>query len=179
MDCANGVGGLKLQQMQQRLASAGLQMRLHATGDGELNGECGADFVQKERDVPAGFPREALTQAVARSVCMGMHQVLNSCSQQAASCCGCGLFQPCVCLQACALQGQKSHAVEGGPLAAFCRCASIDGDADRLVYFSQSDSGLRLFDGDRIAVLAALLIHDLAQDLPQGFPRPKVSCISC
>eukprot|EP00891_Asterochloris_glomerata_P002729 jgi/Astpho2/2729/fgenesh1_pm.00050_%23_7_t len=122
VDCANGVGGLKLQQLQRRLASGGLQMRLHATGDGELNGDCGADFVQKERGVPAGFPRKALTQAGAR-------------------------------------------------------CASIDGDADRLVYFSQSDSSLRLFDGDRIAVLAALLIHDLAQDLPQSFSRPKVGMV--
>lgn len=68
VDCANGVGGLKLQQLQRRLASGGLQMRLHATGDGELNGDCGADFVQKERGVPAGFPRKALTQAGARSV---------------------------------------------------------------------------------------------------------------
>ena len=176
MDCANGVGGLKLQQMQQRLAGAGLQMRLHATGHGELNGQCGADFVQKERAVPAGFPQEALTQAQARSACMGTHRPLESCSQQAAHGCRWGLFQPCICLQACTLQGQKSHAVDAGPLAALCRCASIDGDADRLVYFSQSDSGLRLFDGDRIAVLAALLIRDLAQELPQSFSRPKVSC---
>ena len=106
MDCANGVGGLKLQQMQQRLASAGLQMRLHATGEGELNGECGADFVQKERGVPAGFPRDALTQAEARSACVGTHRSLNCCSQQAAHCCGVGLFQPCVCQQAGTLQGQ-------------------------------------------------------------------------
>ena len=91
MDCANGVGGLKLQQMQQRLASAGLQMRLHASGDGELNGECGADFLQKEREMPAGFPREALTQAEARSACMGAHQPLESCSQQAAYGCRCSL----------------------------------------------------------------------------------------
>ncbi len=90
-----------------------------------------------------------------------------------------GPLQPCVRLQACCLESQRSQAVGAGPLAAFCRCASIDGDADRLVYFSQSDSSLRLFDGDRIAVLAALLIHDLAQDLPQSFSRPKVSCADC
>ena len=39
------------------------------------------------------------------------------------------------------------------------RCASIDGDADRIVYFTY-DNGFFLFDGDRIAVLAAILIRE-------------------
>ena len=104
MDCANGVGGLKLQHMQQRLAAAGLQMQLHATGDGELNGGCGADF---GREVPAGFPPEALTQAEARSACLATHQPPDGCSQQAAYGCRCGILHPCVCLHACTLQGRN------------------------------------------------------------------------
>ncbi|MCJ1371430.1 Phosphoacetylglucosamine Mutase [Loxospora ochrophaea] len=44
------------------------------------------------------------------------------------------------------------------------RCASLDGDADRIVYyFIDSDGTFRLLDGDRIATLAALFIGDLAK----------------
>lgn len=46
------------------------------------------------------------------------------------------------------------------------RCASLDGDADRLVYFTQQEGVFQLFDGDRIAVLAALLVRDILTDLP-------------
>lgn len=48
----------------------------------------------------------------------------------------------------------------------FDRCASLDGDADRLVYFTQQGGVFQLFDGDRIAVLAALLVRDILNDLP-------------
>ncbi|MCJ1235268.1 Phosphoacetylglucosamine Mutase [Varicellaria rhodocarpa] len=44
------------------------------------------------------------------------------------------------------------------------RCASLDGDADRIVYyFIDSDDTFHLLDGDRIATLAALFIGDLAR----------------
>ena len=44
------------------------------------------------------------------------------------------------------------------------RCASLDGDADRIVcYFIDPDGTFRLLDGDRIATLAALFISDLAR----------------
>ena len=49
-------------------------------------------------------------------------------------------------------------------VAPLARCASLDGDADRIVYyFIDSDSTFRLLDGDRIATLAALFISDLAR----------------
>ncbi|MCJ1484613.1 Phosphoacetylglucosamine Mutase [Schaereria dolodes] len=51
---------------------------------------------------------------------------------------------------------------QAAPLA---RCASLDGDADRIVYyFLDSDETFRLLDGDRIATLAALFIGDLAKN---------------
>jgi phosphoacetylglucosamine mutase len=59
------------------------------------------------------------------------------------------------------------------------RCSAVDGDADRLVYFSplansSSDGGndvgsskkVNLLDGDKIAALAAGLIKDLVSQLP-------------
>jgi phosphoacetylglucosamine mutase len=45
------------------------------------------------------------------------------------------------------------------------RCCSLDGDADRIVYyFNDADHGFRLLDGDRIATLAASFIGDLARE---------------
>jgi phosphoacetylglucosamine mutase len=54
VDCANGVGALKLQQMLPQLQQLGLQLVLYNTGDGRLNHLCGADYVQKEQTYPAG-----------------------------------------------------------------------------------------------------------------------------
>ncbi len=59
-----------------------------------------------------------------------------------------------------------------------CRCASLDGDADRLVYFTQQDGTFQLFDGDKIAVLAALLVRDILNDLHLPAESIKVS-LSC
>ena len=61
-----------------------------------------------------------------------------------------------------------------------CRCASLDGDADRLVYFKQQDATFHLFDGDKIAVLAALLVRDILNDLhlPAESIKVSMSCLS-
>ncbi|KAL8935360.1 MAG: hypothetical protein Q9216_005466 [Gyalolechia sp. 2 TL-2023] len=49
------------------------------------------------------------------------------------------------------------------------RCASLDGDADRIVYyFCDTDGTFRLLDGDRIATLAASFIGDLARSAGLG-----------
>ena len=45
MDCANGVGASKLETLQEYLPEVRLDLR--NVGSGSLNGECGADFVQK------------------------------------------------------------------------------------------------------------------------------------
>ncbi|KAL5001466.1 hypothetical protein BDV10DRAFT_6839 [Aspergillus recurvatus] len=44
------------------------------------------------------------------------------------------------------------------------RCASLDGDADRLIYYFMDEGNVfRMLDGDRIATLAASFIGDLAR----------------
>ncbi|KAF1983680.1 Phosphoacetylglucosamine mutase [Aulographum hederae CBS 113979] len=44
------------------------------------------------------------------------------------------------------------------------RCASLDGDADRIIfYFADKDNTFRLLDGDRIATLAASFLADLGR----------------
>lgn len=46
---------------------------------------------------------------------------------------------------------------EGVPLNPFKKCVSVDGDADRIVYYYTDDSGkLFLLDGDRIATLGKI-----------------------
>lgn len=57
------------------------------------------------------------------------------------------------------------------------RCASLDGDADRIVYyFNDSDGTFRLLDGDRIATLAASFIGDLARNAGLG-DRLKIGVV--
>ncbi|CAI8033192.1 Phosphoacetylglucosamine mutase [Geodia barretti] len=61
--------------------------------------------------------------------------------------------------------GQK--APKGVEFLAGDRCASFDGDADRIVYFWKNQDGqFQLLDGDKIASLAALFIHEQLQKLP-------------
>ncbi|KAH7045181.1 N-acetylglucosamine-phosphate mutase-like protein [Macrophomina phaseolina] len=55
---------------------------------------------------------------------------------------------------------------KAGPLE---RCASLDGDADRIVYyFNDKDGKFNLLDGDRIATLAASFIGDLSRHAGLG-----------
>ena len=57
MDCANGVGAPKMAALVASLAQAdaGLAVDLRNTGQGVLNGGCGSDFLQKDRQLPANF----------------------------------------------------------------------------------------------------------------------------
>jgi phosphoacetylglucosamine mutase len=111
VDCANGVGALKLQKMRPYLVSYGLHLVLYNCGEGKLNDRCGADFVEKEKTYPLGM---------------------------------------------CNIR-------EGE------RCCSLDGDADRIVYFTKRDSQFCLLNGDRIACLMVSYIWDIinSHDLHQ------------
>ena len=54
VDCANGVGGQKLQVLKEKLN--GLHLEIRNSGEsGILNEEVGADYVQKEKVPPQGF----------------------------------------------------------------------------------------------------------------------------
>jgi phosphoacetylglucosamine mutase len=57
MDCANGVGAPKMAALTEALQAAGapLAVSLHNTGEGVLNGGCGSDFLQKDRQLPHGY----------------------------------------------------------------------------------------------------------------------------
>lgn len=95
VDCANGVGALKLMEMYQDILQLGLRLVLYNTGKGELNHQCGADFVEKEHNFPINM-----------------------------------------------------HGIADGE-----RCCSLDGDADRIVYFTKTNGCFEILNGDKIACL--------------------------
>ncbi|VDD86516.1 unnamed protein product [Enterobius vermicularis] len=102
VDCANGVGALKLKNLLSRLKPGVINWSLLNT-NGVLNKECGADYVKLEARFPKGFSSVS-----------------------------------------------KNN-----------RCASLDGDADRLLYFFQNDEGnFVLLDGDKIATLIAKFFEE-------------------
>ena len=86
------------------------------------------------------------------------------------------------------VQKEKTCPMHGGfdGVGADARCVSVDGDADRLVYFrkintarkgesdeSNDDSQVELFDGDKIAALMATRVADLLKRCaPNAFDPP-------
>ncbi|KAI9644992.1 Phosphoacetylglucosamine Mutase [Ciborinia camelliae] len=109
VDCANGVGGPKLDELIKYLPKGILDIKVindDVLKAENLNHECGADFVKTKQRAPP-----------------------------------------------------SSKAGNND------RCCSLDGDADRIIYyFNDPDHGFRLLDGDRIATLAASFIGDLARE---------------
>ncbi|RAL65133.1 hypothetical protein DID88_001239 [Monilinia fructigena] len=109
VDCANGVGGPKLDELIKYLPKGILDIKVindDVLKAENLNHECGADFVKTKQRAPP-----------------------------------------------------SSRAGNND------RCCSLDGDADRIIYyFNDPDHGFRLLDGDRIATLAASFIGDLARE---------------
>lgn len=180
IDCANGVGAWKLKASAPLLAEAGLQLELRNTGEGVLNGGCGSDFLQKDRRLPQGFEAvlpgarcapgdsELLSVGTRCSLWRGCRDVPQGRDAKLlqASCELCTPVRPTAsCLQ--------RAAAPGNPLNR--RCCSIDGDCDRLMYFTPTEEGpALLFDGDKIATLAALLIRDLISKLPPSAAGAKV-----
>jgi len=145
VDCANGVGGLKLRDLKPRLSELGLELALANDGAtpspeaaaARLNLRCGADFVQKERALPEGMALMAPGEQGLRS------------------------------------DDDDDPRVRVPPGAL---CASLDGDADRVVFFFVDPSSspspaapggpnapvpVVLLDGDRIIALCARYVQEL------------------
>lgn len=64
IDCANGVGALKMAKVQERISDL-LTMRLENAGrttSGKLNDKCGADYVKLYQQAPSGMNLEPRTR---------------------------------------------------------------------------------------------------------------------
>lgn len=103
VDCADGVGGYKFERLRQGVAKHLELDGRNVAGEGELNHQCGAEFVQKQLELPRGLDLEEETER---------------------------------------------------------RMCSVDGDADRLVYFTDRRGELVLLDGDKIAALAGAFLRE-------------------
>ncbi|KAF8832299.1 phosphoacetylglucosamine mutase [Lentinula edodes] len=109
VDCANGVGALAAEQLNEYLGDT-LQLVLENTSittPGALNNACGADYVKVSQKLPPSLS---------------------------------SVLKP----------GQ--------------RACSLDGDADRLIYYYLDDRGVfHMLDGDKIAALVAAFIVELVK----------------
>lgn len=115
VDCANGVGALKLKALADRIGPDALRVQLintDVTTAHKLNYQCGADYVKTNQRAPPSAT----------------------------------------------------------PIPALQRCASFDGDADRIVYYYTSEDGkLCLLDGDKIAGLVCMYVKDLVRMAATGW----------
>ena len=102
VDCANGVGALRMFELAQHLYTYNIKVNLYNTNNGKLNDLCGADYVEKTLDFPAN-----------------MHNV-------------------------------HENAI----------CCSLDGDADRIVFFSKNRNKFTLLNGDKIACLIIKYLYN-------------------
>ena len=128
VDSAFGVGAEKLTKLVPHFKGLlDIDVR-NSPGEGELNHEVGAEFVQKER-LP---PKHGIDKS-GQSACQDCPSIpLHSASFPCAALCYCQ------------------------PADASQRICSFDGDADRVVYhYYREDGTWRLLDGDKIAALCA------------------------
>ncbi|XP_025976821.1 phosphoacetylglucosamine mutase [Dromaius novaehollandiae] len=109
IDCANGIGALKLMEMERYFPK---EVLIHLYNDGtkeKLNHLCGADYVKVHQKPPTGLdmkPNE--------------------------------------------------------------RCCSLDGDADRIVYYYKDTADhFHLIDGDKIATLISIFLKELLVKVEQ------------
>jgi phosphoacetylglucosamine mutase len=107
VDCANGVGAIKMIEIAKHLSQFNIEVSLYNTNNGKLNHMCGADFVEKSLDFPAN------------------------------------------------MKDIKENAV----------CCSLDGDADRIVFFSKNKNKFVLLNGDKIACLIVKYLCCQFEDL--------------
>ncbi len=133
LDCACGVGGLKIDKLnailesykQGGMLSRGVSLlninpvNLPGVPGGSLNNKCGAEFVQKRRQFPEIYGTEWEGRSLLRSY-----------------------------------------------------AASLDGDADRIVFHFQDSNGkFLLLDGDKIAVLVSSFVQEELRILSTKVPE--------
>lgn len=132
VDCACGVGGLKIpllnEMLKQFQEGGGILLEeslvelvpINLPGDGPLNEKCGAEYVQKQQKLPT---------------------IYSDCDET------------------------------NIPMT---YVASLDGDADRIVFHYKDDRGkLVLLDGDKIAVLVSSFLQEEILALSAAVPEAK------
>lgn len=107
VDCANGVGAIKMVEIAKHLSQHNIKVSLYNTNHGKLNHMCGADYVEKSLNFPVN------------------------------------------------MTDVNENAI----------CCSLDGDADRIVFFSKNRNKFVLLNGDKIACLIVKYLCNEFEDL--------------
>ncbi|KAI9659861.1 MAG: Phosphoacetylglucosamine Mutase [Bathelium mastoideum] len=135
VDCANGVGGPKLRELIKYLPS-------------QAEGGVDIKVVNEDVDKPDNLNYQVLLRKLILSSPTRDSSELNYYGWQ----CGADFVKT------------QQRAPPSSKAAPGDRCASLDGDADRIVYyFVDNDLQFRLLDGDRIATLAAAFLGELGE----------------
>lgn len=138
LDCAHGVGAGTAVELFKALEQVPGSIRaklFNVGGEGtEVNLKCGADFVQKEKVLPANSQADSDGSSAAPDA----HADADAAPAAAAA----------------------AAAAPADPRPR----ASIDGDADRLVWFFMKGSAFRLLDGDKMTALISSYIMFLLKE---------------
>lgn len=132
VDCASGVGGAAVKKAAEFLP--GIVVVNAKEAPGTLNEDCGADFVQKAKEPPKVYDASEPKWEKIEPECGAPDEER--------------------------VVWKPVELASGAPEGAIC--ASLDGDADRLVFYSacRKEGEVALADGDRFATLVAKRIAD-------------------
>jgi phosphoacetylglucosamine mutase len=126
VDCANGVGGPKLNELIKYLPAKETGLEIHVVNDNVIKPEA--------LNVDVNPPKSPLPPSANTPQCGADYVKTNQ---------------------------RAPPSSKTGPGD---RCCSLDGDADRVVYYFKDDKSVfRLLDGDRIATLVASFFGDLVR----------------
>ena len=170
VDCANGVGAISLQHFAPLLPQLPLQLVNTSRTEG-LNDECGAEHVQKTHKLPkltatttAGAVTHPIPVPIAGAAATSTQHTMD-------------LAHTSIPIASTTAVTSTDSAASSSPspFTANARLASVDGDADRLVYYYIDDQQrLHLMDGDKIISLYTTLLTTLLARSP-ALSRPSHS----
>ena len=169
VDCANGVGAISLQHLAPLLPQLPLQLVNTSTAEG-LNDECGAEHVQKTRQLPK-LSTATSSAAVAASTAV-THPIPAPTTSEAATAPQHTMDLvdttiPTATSSTPTFTAAPPSSSSPSPFAPHARLASVDGDADRLVYYYVDEQRrLHLMDGDKIISLYTALLTSLLARSP-------------
>ena len=168
VDCANGVGSLSLQHFAPLLPQLPLQL-VNTSRTERLNDECGAEHVQKTHKLPkvtTTSTTAAASGAVTHPIPVPLAGVGATAPEHTMDLVDTAISKASASTSD-ASNTASSSSPSTSPFTPHARLASVDGDADRLVYYYIDDAQqLHLLDGDKIITLYTTLLTNLIARSP-------------
>ena len=177
VDCANGVGAIALQHFAPLLTQLPLTL-VNTSRTERLNDECGAEHVQKTRKLPkvtaaSATGSETVGGAVTHPIPVPTGDVSSTAPEHTMDLVETSIpkVETSAASDSSASSSSSSAASSSSSSSPLftpnARLASVDGDADRLVYYYIDDTNhLHLMDGDKIIALYTTLLTTLLARSP-------------